>query len=189
MNEPQHIIEFKKFFTKNYNKLYNESISIFKHHDYTQDYLHDVYEKVYRNLTGKTSFEGSYHAFCWRAISNEMKMNYNWNKKRTFIDYDHELNHPVIEQQLQYNNQTEINNQQFYNAIEFLCQQLFTFIEQRHTPIKSAIFKHYFLGDTKRSTYQELSKRTGYSTFYISTTIKTIKEDLKHNFITFINNQ
>jgi DNA-directed RNA polymerase specialized sigma24 family protein len=186
--EPIHIVEFKRFFTKNYNKLTQESVSIFKHHDYSQDFLHDSFLKVYHNFTAKTGFTGSYHAFIWRSIHNEMLMEYNRSKQKTFIDYDNELNHPVIEKELQHNHLDHENSQALYNALEFLCNQLFLFIEQRHSPVKANIFKHYFLGDHKRSTYQQLSKRTGYSTFYISTTIKTIKQDLKENFITFINN-
>jgi RNA polymerase sigma factor (sigma-70 family) len=188
ITEPQHITEFKRFFTKNYNKLSQEAISIFKHDDYSQDFLHDSFLKVYNNFCQKTGFTGSYHAFVWRSVHNEMLMEYNRRKQRTYIDYDNELNHPVIEKELQTIDKHEQNQQQLFNALEFLCNQLFLFIDTRHSPVKSAIFKHYFLGDHKRSTYQQLAKRTGYSTFYISTTIKTIKEDLRKNFITFINN-
>ncbi len=112
---------------------------------------------------------------------------YNKNKKRGYIDFDNELNHPEIEQQLQQGDSGLETQQQFYNAMEFLCNQLFKFIEVRHSRAKSTLFKHYFLGEDKRSTYQQLSKITGYSTFYISTSLRDIKEDLRLNFITFIN--
>lgn len=178
---------FNSFFTRNYNKLYGEAISIFKHHDYSQDFMHDVYYKMYRRIHENGEFNGSFHGYFWRSLHNEMLMAYNKNKLRTYIDYDDPKNHPVIEERLQDKHSEEINSQQFYNALQFLCNQLFIFIDKRHSPIKANIFKHYFLGDAKRLTYAKLSKRTGYSTFYISIAIKEIKDDIKENFIKFIN--
>lgn len=188
LTEPKHVKEFKMFFEKNYHKLSQESISISKHHCYSNDFVHDVYVKVYQNLMAKTGITGSFHAFVWRSMHNEYLMQYNREKKRTFIDYDNQLNHPVIEDNLQKKQDLNQQIELYYRSIEYICSKLFLFIETRHSPVKSSLFKQYFLMNTRRSTYDELVKRTGYSKAHISESIKNIKVDLKHNFMHWLNN-
>lgn len=192
---------FDLFLAKNYQTLYRDAISIFKHHEHTQDYLQDVILYA-RERISRSGFTGNnYYRYVWaslngkfltvKRIERQKKKDFHYEFPNQDVEYDEvqDANPFSNEVELALRLQQEMNDDDllYQEEIQYHCERIFRFVDVRHSPKAAHLFKSYY--KEPKCTYSKLSKRTGYHFSYCQQTISEIKKDIKRNYLVWLNEQ
>lgn len=187
--------QFDTFLTIQYESLLDDAISIFKHHEHVQDYLHDVIEYTRQRIL-RSGFTGTdFYRYVWSSLNGKyLTVKRIEKQKRKEYHYSYPSNNSderelrsEVEEQLNFMEELNQDHLQYQQDLQYHTKMVIKFVEQRHAPAEASVFKEYFL--EPKATYKKISKRIGLSITYCQKAITPIKKDLKQNYQQWLKNQ
>lgn len=154
-----------------------------------QDLLNDVYINV-RDRIARSGYTQTYFkTYVVRSLRN---LQINEKKKlngRYEIEFENEDYTNTIENKLQEKDYEERDTQQYREDVMYLSKKLFEYLMQegRYSEEYNFVFRSYYLMPG-RMTYSKLHQMTGIDKVKCCRIIKTIKRDIRLNFLQWLNN-
>ena len=177
---------FNNWFADNYNVLQKYC----KRYKIEEDYLNDVYINVRDRIVRSGYTQTYFKTYVVRSIRN---LRINEMKKlngRYEIDYHDEDYTNTIENKLQEQDETERDTQQYRDDVMYLSKKLFEYLMQegRYSEEWNFVFRSYYLM-AGRMTYAKLNVMTGIDATKCCRIIKTIKKDIRLNFLQWLKDE
>jgi hypothetical protein len=181
-------MEINEFF----NKYYTDLTIYCDDKNLSHDYLNEVYLKMYKKFYGEQhklpakEFYSYVVKSLWNLVLDEKKsikykntLHYNTDDVSIIAQVEEHL---IL--QSRYNEDDNLYNEE----IEFLTRMLFKYIKEKGYDDKDVyIIKSYFLEN--KMTYHKLEIKIGINISKIKRVIRGFKNDVKTNFITWLNNK
>ncbi len=183
--------QFDKFFIEHQEQLKADALRM-NSRDY-EDMVMDSYIKI-RNriqlsgftITKYSTLNKSLYSFFWRSLYNSNKTKKRLDKRKDqMLDASDDVVEYLMDEVLQ---EQEHDKQAYYDRLDVMVRYLFKFVQIRYSDKHNFLFKSYYLNPDTRS-YDKLTASTGYKRKYIVDVIQTIKQDIRTNFIDFINEE
>ena len=153
-----------------------------------EDYIHESYCNIAQRILRSGYTENFFMTYVKRTIHN---MRVNDKKKENgkhFIEIGNEDYTNTIENQLQLEDEIEKDTAQYREDVLFFSRMMFKFInEKQYNEEWQFIFRCYYLMPN-RFTYAKLHTMTGYNKNHCTKVIQTMKQDIRQNFLTWLNN-
>lgn len=183
MNEND-LKRFDDWYSDNYNNLqkYCNKYKI------DEDLINDVYVNCHNRIERSGFTESYFTTYVKRSLQNlyiNEKKKYN---NKHFIDFDCEDYTNTIEDVLLDKDETEKDTQQYREEVLYFSKMVFLYIERNYNEQYQFIFRCYYLMPD-RFTYAKLNKMTGYNKNLCTKVIRTMKNDIKNNFINWLKKQ
>jgi hypothetical protein len=185
----QQVQAFDQFFITNRSKLKVEAQRIFFNHPHFEDCLTNNYIKIRQRIaasgftaTKYHTMERSMYSFFWRSLSNESKTLRVKDSRVAVVDVQREsiadlANEALIE---------DLHNKQlYYDQLDIVVKHLFRFVQLRYNEKNQFLWKLYYLNPDS-NTYKKLATSTGYKQGSVVEIIRTIKQDIKRNFVKWL---
>jgi hypothetical protein len=174
---------YDTWFGENYKTLQRHC----KRYRIPEDMLNDVFLNV-RDRIQRSGFTQQYYTtYVKRALHNLMINEGKKENGKYYIDFDNEDYEVTIENKLQDEDDTEKDTRMYREEVMFLSKKIFEYItnEKKYTDEWLFVFRCYFLMNG-RMTYKKLNVMTGINKNQCTTIIRTIKGDIRTNFLTWL---
>jgi len=176
-----------------YDRWFEENYEILQEYCHrfriSEDILNDVYINVKDRITRSGFTESYYTTYVKRSIRN---LQINEAKKlngKYYIEFDNEDYSVTVENQLQFQQETDDDTKQYREEVMFLSKKIFEYLmyEKRVSEESLWVFRCYYLM-SGRMTYKKLNVMTGINKNTCTKIIKEIKTDIRTNFLTWLKN-
>lgn len=187
---------FDTFLGVNYDKLLIDALSIFKHHEHVEDYLHDVLIYTRDRIT-RSGFTGNdFYRYVWSSLSGKFltvkriekqkrkDLHYQFPTDDISDEYNEMHFRSEVESMLIDAQEENSSRLEYHEDLEFHTKRVFQFVDLRYPPAEASVFKEYYM--EPKCTYKKIARRTGLSIAFCQQAITPIKKDLKENYITWL---
>lgn len=149
-----------------------------------EDKINDTYLKLKKieYITGLT--ESELFMYVRKSLWNLIRDEHKKTKRRGHNVSIEDVDYNTIEAKL---NELEHNSEDYHNELQWLTKKMFEYIDQRgiFTDYEVFILKSYVWTDV---TYAELEEKIGISQDICKKTMRKFRQDLRFNFLRWLNN-
>lgn len=177
--------QFDKWISCNYDNL----LRYCRRYRIEYDELNETYLNVKNRILISGYTGNQYMTFVKRSLRN---LNINESKKlknKYFVDIDNEDYTNTVENTLQEVDETEKDTQLYREEVLYLSKMIFKYIEEKkYNSEWCFVFRCYYLMP-QRFTYKKLKDMTGIHMSQCTTIIKTMKKDIRTEFLIWLKKQ
>lgn len=178
--------------TTKIDKWYIQNMEMLKTYCSKYNMEEDVVNEVYLKLNGRIKYltgmtDNEMFMYVRKSLWNYVRDNHKKEKrivKKIGYGIPMEGNENIVEETL---NEMDFNEEEYHNELEWFTKKVFKYIKERgiFTDMEVFILKSYVWTDC---TYAELENKIGISQDVCKKTMRKFRQDLRWNFLTWLNN-
>jgi hypothetical protein len=177
------IKRFDLWVTENYTEL----LKYCKNYRIEEDLLNDTYLNVRERIMRSGFTETYFKTYIVRSLRNLQINEAKKLKNKFYINVDNKDYETNIENTLIENDEIEKDTMQYREDVMSLSKMLFKYIETKaYDNEMQFVFRCYYLM-RGRMTYAKLTKMTGINKNKCTKIIQTMKQDIRENFLQWLN--
>ena len=182
----QDVERFNKWIGINYQMLQKYC----KRYCIEEDYISRAYILTYDRIIRSGFTESYFNTYVKRVIRNLQINDKKTVNGRYEIDFTNEDYTVTIENKLQEQDDTDRDTQLYHEDVMYLSKKLFEYLmtEGRYNEEWNFVFRSYYLM-AGRMTYAKLNVMTGIDKVKCCRIIKTIKKDIRMNFLEWLKDE